>query len=43
LLSVIFICCHTIMPCRTLCHSDLVADHHCLKFLVLLYHGGSLW
>ena len=32
MLSVIFICCHTIMPCRTLCHSDLVADPHCLKF-----------
>ena len=24
--------CHTIMPCRTFRHSDLVADRHCLKF-----------
>ena len=24
--------CHAIMPCPTFCHSDLVADRHCLKF-----------
>ena len=47
MLLVIFLCCHTIMPCRTLCHSDLLADCHCLKFhgrfflFILLAAAGS--
>ena len=32
MLLVIFISCHTIMPCCTVRHNDLVADRHCLKF-----------
>ncbi len=36
--SVIFLCCRTVMSCRTLCHSELFVDRHFLKF-----HGSFLF
>ena len=41
MLLVIFICRHTIMPCCTLYHSDLVADCHCLKFHRIFFSDHS--
>jgi hypothetical protein len=48
ILSLIFVCCCTVMPCRTLCHSELSVDHHFLKFhgrfflFILLAAAGSV-
>ncbi len=31
-MGVIFLCCRSVTPCHTLCHSELLVDCHCLKF-----------
>ena len=48
ILLVIFLCCRTVMPCRTLCHSELLVDRHFLKchgsffvLFILLEAAGS--
>ena len=47
ILSFIFLCCRTVVPCPTLCHSDFLVDRHFLKFhgsfflFILLAAAGS--
>ena len=28
----ILLCCRSVTPCHTVCHSELLVDRHCLKF-----------